>query len=404
MAKDLNIRDFFRRSPAGWLRRHFEQNGALSDFDWSTIKPRNVQPLMDAWSALGEDIQARMQVDFAQITLLATRTGKVQILDEADYQHKRREVAAQLETLNGFYECAYCAFFEHPNCWQGAVRFAQSDSKSRRSWRKRANMPRAGRAPTAADGRVLAAAIIELFRHKEARGQHCVVEQYRRLNREYYFAYSQDHRQTSLEFAAGRMTNRPHRPAFEIIFIHDNDQRTLSIWHEGHKERVQDLQVAFARAVLGQEIAPESPRDDRVYDLDGLLDSDFQLQLNPALGIARAEVREMRVEVLGSQPCTLSVVLGAKATPGTLRQQVAAIVANNPPSMLRVRRVRIRAEFDQAPDHDDPLKPCTFDLSTPNSCNLPDDERGILVQRLLEENGIEPRQPVSEPPNGRPAG
>ena len=55
------------------------------------------------------------------------------------------------------------------------------------------------------------------------------------------------------------MTSRPHRPAFEIIFIHDDDQRTLSIWHEGRKERIQDLQVTFARAVIGREIAAGKP-------------------------------------------------------------------------------------------------------------------------------------------------
>src|SRR5213078_745433 len=131
---------------------------------------------MDAWSALDEDTQVRMQVEFAQITLLATPTGKVQILDEANYQHKRHEVAAQLESLSSLYECAYCAFFEHPDCWNGAIRFAQADGKSLRSWRKRANMPRQGHAPAAGDGRALEAAIVELFRHKEARGQHCVVE------------------------------------------------------------------------------------------------------------------------------------------------------------------------------------------------------------------------------------
>jgi hypothetical protein len=121
------------------------------------------------------------------------------------------------------------------------------------------------------------------------------------------------------------------------------------------------------------------------------------------LGIARAEVREIRVQSLGSQPCTLSVELGAKTTAGILRQQVAVMLQAISPSMLRVRRVRIRAEFDQSLDQD-PLKPCTFDLSTPNSCNLPDDERGILIQRLLEENGVEPRPPVSEPPDGRQPG
>jgi hypothetical protein len=116
---------------------------------------------------------------------------------------------------------------------------------------------------------------VAVFREKEGRGDHCTVEQYRRGEREYYFAYPQDHRQTAIEYAKGAMTKRPHRPAFEIIFIHDDSQQTLSIWHRGKKERIVDLQVAFARAILGRDIPRQSPRDDRVYDLDVFLDPDF---------------------------------------------------------------------------------------------------------------------------------
>ena len=256
---DFNIRHFFRRAPRLYLRRHFEERGAPLNLDWSQIKPRNVQPLVDVFESLPEDTQARMQDEFVEITTLATPVGKVQIIDEAIFHGKQERVAAEFETLNGIFECVYSTFFKHPECWKGAVRFAESDGKRRRSWRMRANMPRLGRAATSADGRALAAAVTELFRQKEARGEHCVVEQFRRGDKEYYFAYAQDHRQISLEYAGGRMTNRPHRPAFEIIFIHDDIRRTLSIWHEGRKERVQDLQVAFAQA----RIAPRPPRRSR---------------------------------------------------------------------------------------------------------------------------------------------
>ena len=128
----------------------------------------------------------------------------------------------------------------------------------------------------------LAAAVTELFRQKEARGEHCVIEQFRRGDKEYYFAYAQDHRQISLEYAGGRMTNRPHRPAFEIIFIHDDIRRTLSIWHQGRQERVQGLQVAFAQAVLGRVIPARSPRDLRVYDLGSISGSGLYLSAEPA--------------------------------------------------------------------------------------------------------------------------
>ena len=399
MQQSFNIKQFFRRAPKAWLRRHFEANGFVATFDWSSVKPSNVQAFVDAWDTLHEDVQARMVEELTQIALLATPAGKLQIVDEAAFHGKQREVSAELEKLSGFYECAYWTFFEHPDCWRGAIRFAHSDGKARRSWRKRANIPHLGRASNEADATALATAIVALFRLKEARGQHCVVEQYRRNNKEYYFAYPQDHKQTSLEYASGRMTNRPHRPAFEIIFIHDDGQRTLSIWHEGRKDRIEDLQVAFAGAVLGRNIAAESPRDDRVYDLDLLLDPSFVFQPRAELGIVRAEVRQMDVRVGGALPYKVTVELGA-ATPGhVLYGPLRAFLDGVPPSMRRVARARIEVEFERNA-YGDRLKPRSFDVRTPNSCNLPDDTYGALIQRMLEDHGIEPRRPVCETKDG----
>jgi len=392
-AHDFNIRQFFRRAPRLYLRRHFEERGAPLNLDWSQVKPRNVQVLVEAFEGLPEEIQARMQDEFVEIATLATPAGKVQILDEAIFHDKQQRVASEFETLNGIFECAYWTFFQHPDCWQGAVRFAESDGKRRRSWRTRANMPPLGRAAASTDGRALAAAITELFRQKEARGEHCVVEQYRRGDKEYYFAYAQDHRQISLEYAGGCMTNRPHRPAFEIIFIHDDKRRTLRIWHQGRKERVQDLQVAFAWAVLRCVIPARSPPDLRVYDLSGFLDPDFIFQPSLQLGIKHVVVREMDVRVAGPSGFKLDIKLDALTPTHVLHCLLGSLLQNVRPTLAQVTRVRLQVEFE--PNRDgDRLEPRTFDLRVPNACTLQDDAAGILIQRLLEDHGIEPRQPA----------
>ena len=121
--------------------------------------------------------------EFVQIASLATASGKVQIVDEATFWGKQQLVAAQLEKLTGFYECAYWTFFEHPDCWKGAVRFAESDGKARRSWRKRAGMPRLAERQRQLMGVRWPKSITQLFRQREGRGEHCEVEQFRRGTR-----------------------------------------------------------------------------------------------------------------------------------------------------------------------------------------------------------------------------
>jgi hypothetical protein len=256
-------------------------------------------------------------------------------------------------------------------------------------------MPRLGRAATSADGRALAAAVTELFRRKEARGEHCVIEQFRRVDKEYYFAYAQDHRQISLEYADGRMTNRPHRPAFEIIFIHDDIRRSLSIWHQGRQERVQGLQVAFAQAVLGRVIPARSPRDLRVYDLGRFLDPDFTFRPSPQLGIKQAVVREMDVRVAGPSGCKVDIKLDALTPSHVLHSFLEVLLQAIRPSLVQVTRVHLHVEFESNLDGHQ-LEPCTFDLRMPNACTLQQDAAGILIRRMLEDHGIEPSQPADE--------
>ena len=394
MAQDLDIRHFFRRSPKGWLRRYLERRGVFSGIDWNSIGIRNIGPLMDAWLGLDTDLQGQLAEDFSNIKLLATPAGKVQIIDEARHHGKDQEVSTKLAELNDFYDCAFWVLLEQPICWNGAIFYAVADNKSQRYWRKRTNLPRLGRDPTLEDGEALAEAIADLFRRKEGRGDNCVVHQYRRGargEREYYFSYPQDHRQTAIEYHKGEMTKRPHAPAFEIVFIHDDEQQTLSIWHQGKKERVNDLQVAFAQAVLGQEVQRESPRDDRAYDLDAFLDAEFKFRPKPELGIARVDLRRIGVRVLGPESCMISIDVGEKTPAHVLQQRLKAAAHGIAPSMIKVSRVGMRVTFEKGPDDKRP-KTRTFDIVWPNSCSLQNDSHGILIQRMLADHGIEPRR------------
>lgn len=358
MAQDLDIRQFFRKAPREWLRLYFEREGLFAEFDWASLRVRNIDPLWNAWLALDADTRASVMKDFSGIKLLATPIGKVQIIDEAAYHGTQREIAEKLADLDDFYDCAFWVMLKHPECWNGAVFYASADGKSKRYWRKRINMPRLGRRPSSADGQALSNALSSFFRAREGRGEHCVVHQFRRgINgdREYYFAYPQDHRQTALEYREGEFTKRPYKPAFEIVFVHDDAQQTLNIWHEGNKERVKDLQATFAKSVLGQDIPRESPLDDRVYDLEGFLNSGCRIDPSHDLGIAGVEVRKIGIRV--------TFELGASD-----------------------KRTKVRS----------------FELAWPNSCSLQNDSHGILIQRMLAENGIEPRRSPAGETDGNP--
>ena len=303
-----------------------------------------------------------------------------------------------MSELRDFYDCAFWIKLEHSECWEGAVFFATADRRSKHYWRKRVNMPRLGRLPTAANGQALAAALTPLFQRTEGRGDFCVVEQYRRGEREYYFAYPQDHKETSMEFRGGEMIKQPRNPVFEIIFVHNDEQQTLSIWHDGPKERVRDLQVAFAKAVLGQDIRRDSPRDDRAYDLEPFLNPDFTFTPAPVLGIKSVEVRKLRVRVFGEGGCTIRIDLANEAASHVLYDKLVSALVGVPQTQRRVSLVGLRATFEPQPGERQ-ARTHSFELVWPSSCSLANDHRGTVLQRMLQDHRIEPRR-SQEPDDG----
>ena len=397
MAKGFDIRHFFRRAPRDWLKRYFDDAKLLADFDWSAVPKRKIDALVERWLELDEATRRLLSEDFLSIKMLATPACKIQIIDEAAYFGEQDRVAAKLLALGDFYACAFWVRLEQPRLWEGALRYAIADAKSKTYWRKRVNMPKLARHPNEDDARALAAALTQLFTKTEARGGRCVVHLLRRGAdgaREYFFAYPEDHRHTPLVYREGQLVAQPHNPAFEVIFVHNDTEQTLSIWYEGSKERIKDLQVAFAQSVLGRTIARDSPRDDRAYDLQPFLDPAFTFKPDPVLGIESVDLRKMRVRIVGAEGRTIQVDLDTEAPSHVLHQVMDAVLADVPASQRSVTMVGLRVTFDPQSNQSS-RRSRSFQIAAPSSCNLKADEFSPLIERLLRDHGIVPTAPRS---------
>jgi len=392
MAHELDIRRFFQRAPKSWLQRYFQERSVLDDLDWNQVGVRKVDPLLDAWLALDVTVREQHSEDFRNIQLLATPAGKMAIVDEASEVGDPNAVAEALENLDDLYSCAFWTLLEQPRLWEGAVFFAEADSRPKRYWRKRINLPPLSRPAGKSEADRLGAAVAKVFREKEARGTFCHCHQYRRGGKIYYFLYPQDHLQTPLEYDdKGDALKRPHRFAFDVIIIHDDQERTLSIWHDGSKDRVKDLQVIFAREVLGAEIQRDSDKDDRIYDLNRFMDPDYQIELPEGLPIKSASVRKIRVHVFGPNARTIRIDLSHDCPDHVLHESLESALRDIPRSLVKVTLVGIRAEFEPQRDQ---KRNCsrTFEIISPNSCSLRTTPNDIVLQRMLTLNGLEPRQ------------
>lgn len=399
---DFDVRKFFRRAPNDELQRYFAKQQLLREFDWNGISPRSIDPLYDAWYALDGDEKIRTGQDFLNLDIIGKAGGKTVIIDEAQFLDNAEAVAPTLAKLLTPLACAFWVYFEREDLWKGALFFAIADLKPKRRWRKRRNMPKLGRKPLKEDADHLASEVSEFFMRREARGAHCKVYPYRRGHQEYYFVYPQDHRSESNEFDdAGTWIKRPYNPAFEIIFVHDDDEQTLRVWHDGSMDRVKDLQVAFSKAVLNADIPRDSPKDERIYDLGVFRNSDFVFKPREDLGIERVEIRKMSIRTFGEDAHVTRIELDQETKSHVLHRRLETAMRDNKNGDYRISSVGMRVTFVKEKGQNDG-KTRNFDLSWPNSSSLDDDEYGHRILQMLADHGIEPKMPKDDGADGDP--
>ena len=169
-----------------------------------------------------------------------------------------------LAALPNHYHRAMATLLDHEKCWRGATRFFHADTLSH--WRKRQNLGHGLAATDDASVQRLAGLVRDYFHYKEGRGNHCVVEPFRRDERDYFFAYPEDYSRESVEWVDGRFDRRPHNPAHEVIFVYSQAEGTLDLNVRGSRKAVEPLQGMFAEAILGFPELPPDPKDERVYE------------------------------------------------------------------------------------------------------------------------------------------
>jgi hypothetical protein len=114
----------------------------------------------------------------------------------------------KLAALANHYERAMVTFLEYAAFWKGATLFYHADTLP--YWRKRKNLPHQPAAVHEDGRRELADLIRNYFHHTEGRGKNCVVEAFRRGERDYFFAYPEDYSQQSIEWVNGEFDRRLH--------------------------------------------------------------------------------------------------------------------------------------------------------------------------------------------------
>ena len=395
MARHYSTKDFFRQMPNALLARYFQERGLFGELDFAAMRETKPDALFVAWLALPEGERNRMDAEFREIAAMSCEKGFRAILDEAafHFEGKPDESSAfteKLAALDDHCERAMVAFLDHQEFWKGATLFNHADSLS--YWRKRKGLPHVPASVHEDGRRVLADQIRDYFRHVEGRGNNCVVETFRRANRDYFFAYPEDYSQRSIEWVNGEFDRRRHNPAFEVIYVYSQDEGSLDMNFRGANKAIEPLQGMFATAILNLPELPPDPGDTCIYDLNPLRERGFQFIYDPASGIQSVVVKKLRLSSKVVRGDRITLEADADARPEAIYDLLDEVSKSVRLRTYNVTQVELAALVATKPD--EKPKSETFRITYPNSCSLKYDDMDLKLREMLADSGIEPREPM----------
>jgi hypothetical protein len=259
-------------------------------------------------------------------------------------------------------------------------------------WRKRKGLPHQPASVHEDGRRALADGISDYFHRTEGRGKNCEVEAFRRGELDYFFAYPEDYSQQRIEWVEGKFDRRPHKPAFEVIYVYSQNDGTLDLNFRGANKAVEPLQAMFATAILKLSDLPPDPTDERVYDLNPLRERGFQFSHDPASGIQSVAVKKLRLlsKVVKGDRITLEA--DADARREAIYDLLDEVGKSARLRTYNVTQVELAAKV--VVDANKPPKSVTVRITHPNSCSLKYDDVDLKLREMLVDSGIEPREPT----------
>ena len=388
MAAKFHMRQFFRVTSNAALSDYFARVETFPFVEFRSLGESDVGPIVEAVDSLRPEIRAQVESDFELIHRLADEPGIQAVLEEARYDGTA--LAPLWADIDGFHERLLQAFFTEPRWLHVAARLREADSLPRSRWTRRTGINMERIRDDRAAQQELADALSAYLRERQGRGYHCAVEALRRGDAIYFFAYPEDYARVEAEWVEGHLERRPHRFAFQVVFVVRPAAGSLDTWASTPRAVAYDLEQIFSRVVAGTELST-LPDGRPVYELNALKDRRFEWVIDPSTDLQDVRVQSVRLAVLGRRNGRITVEADvtddAYAAYDMLDLTLGRESAPIPPALLNVTRVKLQARF--AADGRPGRNTRTFELTHPNGCGLDHEGRDGTIRACLLASGIE---------------
>lgn len=384
MARQYSTKSFLRQAPNHLLQRYLTEVGIGEGFPWKHLGARDTDLIHREIERAPDPLRRQIDRDFREVYAMADEGGTRTLIDEGRDYHHNVELAGTFGEMSGHLERAFWTFLEHPRVFHVAQRFHHADRIGR--WHKWQDLPETEAATDEESYKRLEANISEYYSRAEGRGYQCQVDHYQRDSRLYWFAYPEDYAESRLIWEEHELRSATQRPAFEVIFVYDQEDRWLDLHARGGRKVARELLLVFGRAILGVDL--KDIDEGAAYELNGLLNPDFRFALKPTDGVDQARLRSIRVRILGHGNRRITLEANASQDPEAVRRMLDVVLGTGgiPRDLVVVDRVSLQLVFRQGVSKQQQL---SFYVAHPNTCSLKHNPEDEIARQLLQRWGLD---------------
>jgi hypothetical protein len=372
MARQYSPRAVLRHLPLELIRTFRAQEhiaageGSRFSPNWESLIEGDTNSLYLAWRSLPQGPRERFELMLRQVHEMASEAAVRTMVAEAGILG--HNIADDIAHIEGHHAKALWMLINYAPAFHTARRLLAAASPVGRFWNLTTGF--CGEAYDISQAALanLRTAVAGLYR-EQGRGHNCTVEHYEREGILYLFLYLDDYTEThTAHDPRGTLTRSPLRPAFELVYVYTPQAGTLDMYARGDRRWRTQLRDRFCLHILHSE-APLATPGRRSYQLNGLIDRTFPLDIDPARGILSATIRRLRVVLVGNLERRVTL----ETTSNRPRDVYDMLdlhfpVERFPRSELLVNLVTFTVQH--VPHGEASQRPLTFDVSFPDACNL----------------------------------
>ena len=384
MIAQYSPKHFLRQVPNTLLKTFFDRRGELLEVKWDQLREMDADPVFEAWQALPEANRNDVERWFREISDLATPEGLQTVIEEGQFHGI--DLTIPLDQLKGLHEKAFWVYLNHEMVIILAGRLNRADHLNGRYWRRRTDLPTKKPDLSHPTRDLLGDEISQYYREHQGRGEHCKVEVYLRREKIHYFvAYPADYADMVIIYSnAGSFKRQLQKAAFEVIFAYDEGTGTLDLFVQGDKEVRRHMEALFARLILKEEL-PEKEPDGNPFELDGLRNRHFDFPTNPEDRIQEVRVKSLRLSLVGSSLGSITFASDARKRRGNIYDLIDKALDHRMNSdALKITQATMQVTFATSGKP----KTISFQIASPDRCNLKDKPEHLKIKECLKRWGI----------------